>query len=524
MNPLRRRWGALVGVALANDREPLGPRRDSLLRARRTDKEMLNPRGMGRLLKDPMTVDHVTHNDNGQSGVAKTARKEPRFGTSKSGRRGGVVATAVLAATVLATLGISLTVPLRVAAATRALSQTVVLNTGNVGTFGQLMVNGSDWASSYSSLGDLSVRSNGPTYSIIPGHPDTYGWPEWQCTELVVRFANVVAGAGQGWAGSAKYFWANHPSAFMQVPNGSSAPQFGDIAVFTDNGTGHVAIVAGAPFRGTVKTVSQNGGDAGWGSLSMNGNVVISDSYGLKFVGLLRDSVITGPGSQVQNALRPATVELSDGPHIYFRGTDGLLHQTHWTNGAWATDSPSNTAIAGSPQAIVDPVSGLLIYSRGSDGLLHQTHWANGAWVTDSPSSTPMGSDPAVVEYGGSPYIYFRGTDGLLHQTHWTNGAWATDSPSNTAIAGSPQAVVDPVSGLLIYSRGSDGLLHQTHWANGAWVTDSPSTTPMGGDPTAVEDGGVPHIFFRGSDGLLHQTHWTNGAWATDTPSSTPMA
>jgi len=100
----------------------------------------------------------------------------------------------------------------------------------------------------------------------------------------------------------------------------------------------------------------------------------------------------------------------------------------------YTSTSPTPSSQHAVPQAVVN--QGLInIYFRGTDGALHQTHWVNGGWVTDMPSSTPMGGDPNAVVNQLLINIYFRGTDGALHQTHWVNGGWVTDVPSTGPLA-----------------------------------------------------------------------------------------
>jgi CHAP domain-containing protein len=125
--------------------------------------------------------------------------------------------------------------------------------------FGKVCVTGSSWAPASLVAADplhLDVFSNGPTTKIV-GPNKGFG-PEWQCTELAVRWAAAAWGEGKyaawqraGWNGAAQTMWGvgpHLPKPLQQVPNGSSqAPQKGDLLIFHEPkgvaGPGHVAIV-----------------------------------------------------------------------------------------------------------------------------------------------------------------------------------------------------------------------------------------------------------------------------------------
>jgi len=270
---------------------------------------------------------------------------------------------------------------------------------------------------------------------------------EHQCTEFAVHWAasvwNVNPNSWRSGGGfvDAEQMWSQAKTipGLVTIPNGAGAPQAGDLIVFTDSSVGHVAVVAGVT-GSSLYFVGQNQGEAEQHITIANGNDV-SPSTASSWLGV-RGSVLGWVRSSNSGGASPSS------------GTDRAT-------------------------AVVDPTNGVLIYFRGTDGLLHQTHWVSTQWVTDTPTTAPVAGNPTVIDTPSSgPLVYFRGTDGLLHQTHYVSGTgWFTDSPSSTPMAGDPTAVVDPTNGVLIYFRGTDGLLHQTHWVSTQWVTDTPTPT-----------------------------------------------
>jgi len=303
--------------------------------------------------------------------------------------------------------------------------------------------------------------------------------------ELAQRLYTVRGWYTAKWHGG--YFPGVHPASdiWSQAQNLGMEPHAngtgyipvpGDMIIHAGT-PGHVSIVdvVGAGF---VQVREQNAASTGTAQYQLSGSTLSRSGYST-ILGVVHNPA-DHLGGQSGNVSSPSVVNLADGPHIYFRGTDGLLKQTHWISTGWVTDTPTGTPMAGDPMAIVTSTDGPHIYFRGTDGLLKQTHWNSTGWVTDTPTGTPMAGDPmAIVTSTDGPHIYFRGTDGLLKQTHWINTGWVTDTPTGTPMAGDPMAIVTSTDGPHIYFRGTDGLLKQTHWISTGWVTDTPTGTPM---------------------------------------------
>jgi hypothetical protein len=128
---------------------------------------------------------------------------------------------------------------------------------GYQGPIGCVLLAGSAWAPSLASLGDLNVYNNG-TYLRHYG-PDNGYASEYQCTELAIRFAAIVWHEGSnlaapedawdkaGWNGAAQDMFAIGPKLpipLRAIRNGTGAPQFGDLIVFSaSDDIGHVGVV-----------------------------------------------------------------------------------------------------------------------------------------------------------------------------------------------------------------------------------------------------------------------------------------
>ncbi len=238
------------------------------------------------------------------------------------------------------------------------------------------------------------------------------------------------------------------------------------------------------------------------------------------------------------------TSNSSQGVIADWRGSDGNLYQTFYSNGEWVTfsptwgDLPAGVKVAGDPALISHPTLGVIADWRGSDGHLYQTFYSNGEWVTFSPT---LGDLPAGVKVAGDPALIshptlgviadWRGSDGHLYQTFYSNGEWVTfsptlgDLPAGVTLAGNPALTSNSSQGVIADWRGSDGHLYQTFYSNGEWVTfsptwgDLPAGVKVAGDPALISHPTLGVIAdWRGSDGHLYQTFYSNGEWVTFSP------
>jgi hypothetical protein len=127
---------------------------------------------------------------------------------------------------------------------------------GYNGPHGCVLLNGSTWAGPLASLGDLNVYNNGTNLEYL-GPDHGYSW-QYQCTELAIRYAAIVWHEGSnfsspeqawnkaGWSGSAVNMWqvaSKLAVPLQKIPNGSGAPHFGDLIIFSGATVGHVGVV-----------------------------------------------------------------------------------------------------------------------------------------------------------------------------------------------------------------------------------------------------------------------------------------
>ena len=87
--------------------------------------------------------------------------------------------------------------------------------------------------------------------------------------------------------------------------------------------------------------LEENASSSGTNTITVN-NWGIHQTYGYNITGWLHS--LSTPHSS-QHAVPQAVVNQGL-INIYFRGTDGALHQTHWVNGGWVTDTPSTGPLA----------------------------------------------------------------------------------------------------------------------------------------------------------------------------------
>jgi hypothetical protein len=119
-----------------------------------------------------------------------------------------------------------------------------------------VLLSGSAWAGALADVGDLDVYNNGTNLDYL-GPDHGYSW-QYQCTELAIRYAAIVWHEGSnfsspekawynaGWSGSAVNMWTIAPKLavpLQQIPNGSGAPHFGDLIIFSGADVGHVGVV-----------------------------------------------------------------------------------------------------------------------------------------------------------------------------------------------------------------------------------------------------------------------------------------
>jgi hypothetical protein len=106
------------------------------------------------------------------------------------------------------------------------------------------------------------INSNPPApYDVNAYQPnfnnaswDGYGNP-FQCVELIDRYDQLRWHDNHIW-GNAADDWASHPSHFAQEQNGgTTAPEAGDILIWTNNYPGHIAVIIGVDYGNHTATI-----------------------------------------------------------------------------------------------------------------------------------------------------------------------------------------------------------------------------------------------------------------------------
>ena len=124
------------------------------------------------------------------------------------------------------------------------------------GSYGQPLISGCTWATWVTNCQNLTAYGNGTSFDDV-GCGTPFGCefgPEFQCTQLALRYAYYAWGEPATWGGQAYQMWSagpNLPIPLQQFANGAGAPPVqGDLMIFGPgwlghywDGSGHVAVV-----------------------------------------------------------------------------------------------------------------------------------------------------------------------------------------------------------------------------------------------------------------------------------------
>src|SRR5450755_41880 len=200
--------------------------------------------------------------------------------------------------------------------------------------------------------------------------------------------------------------------------------------------------------------------------------------------------------------------------HAHYRGPDGTLWRTSYDLVTWSSGSIGSVStpapavnIYGSGRLLAganfsadvtgrSPVEQHVFYP-GTDGILHQTWWDGSNWKNapagPGPSQVAAGAIPAVVESsvaGTLPvrqHVFYLGPDGLFHHDWWDGSNWNTQVIGGTG-AGPPSAGGRGDTGLdglttpcsAFYFRGGPDSNELTHifWTGSRWELQQPQLNP----------------------------------------------
>ena len=365
-------------------------------------------------------------------------------------------------------------------------------NAGYSGPIGCVLVYGSDWAPSLADLGDLNVYNNG-TDPLHFGSDVGYT-SQYQCTELAVRFADVVLHEGNenswlnaGWSRAAQDMWRVGPSLpvpMQQIANGVGLPQLGDLLIFSESGgPGHVGVVQGVS-GGRLYFVSENNYSApGLTSIPINSqNVATASGFSkrLTVVGWLR-----GSGAQT-----PSITDMSPdsgyvGAHVTIIGT----------NLAGATRVSFNGATA----SIISDTATQIVTSVPTKATTGSISVTTPSGSATTPFTVVRATSWSLIGVTGNEEIYAIDSTGHLWEKWYSanSGTWSDwfdlGTPTGQTLVGKPSVWISPVSGNEeVFSRDNAGNYWEKWYSSnsGVWSPWTGLGSPgaaLSSDPAVIQ-------------------------------------
>jgi hypothetical protein len=387
--------------------------------------------------------------------------------------------------------------------------------TAGTGNYGQPLISGCTWATWVTKCQNLTAYGNGSSFNDV-GCGTPFGCefgPEFQCTQLALRYAYYAWGEPATWGGQAYSMWSAGPTLpipLQQFANGAGvAPMQGDLMIFAPgwlgrywDGSGHVAVVRDIG-PGYVDLVEQNATSSGTDRFPLNGSLVTANGY-TPIIGWLRQTEQT-PVELTTSSVAGTPQSVSDQPgemDVIWRGTDAKLHDLAYRSEAWqsaalAAISPANVA---SDPAVVSPSPGQVdVFWEDTNGALWQVQSQSGYFGAESwlpPQQLPTGtlapgSAPTAVSQGpGEMEVIWKSVDGQLWVNSFT-GAWSGATPLNSGpIQGNPYAVatVDGTVGI-VWRDAAGNLWSDLSAAYGWYGAHEIGTGGLASDPTVVTAG-----------------------------------
>jgi CHAP domain len=383
------------------------------------------------------------------------------------------------------------------------------------GNYGQPLISGCAWATWVTNCQNLTAYGNGSSFDNV-GCGAPFGCefgPEFQCTQLALRYAFYAWGEPAQWGGAAYQMWGagpNLPVPLEQFANGAGAPPMqGDLMIFAPgwlgrywDGSGHVAVVRDVG-PGYVDMVEQNATSSGTDRFALNGSLVTANGY-TPIIGWLRETE-QAPVELTAFSVAGTPQSVSDQPgniDVMWRGTDTRLHDIAYRSEAWQPQSPAaiSPADVASDPAVVSPAPGQVdAFWEDSLGNLWQVQSQSGFFGSESWSlpqelqvgTLAIGSAPtAVSQAPGEMAVIWKAVDGQLWVNRF-NGAWSAATPLNSgAIQGNPDAVATPNGTIGVVWRDAAGNLWSDLGAAYGWLgAHEIGTGGLASDPTVVTSG-----------------------------------
>jgi hypothetical protein len=409
------------------------------------------------------------------------------------------------------------------------------------GNYGEPLIAGCTWATWVTNCQNLTAYGNGSSFNDV-GCGTPFGCefgPEFQCTELALRYTYYAWGEPATWGGAAYTMWEagpNLPIPLQQFVNGAGvAPMQGDLMIFGPgwlgnywDGSGHVAIVRDVG-PGYVDVVEQNATSSGTDRFALNGSFVTANGY-TPIIGWLRETE-QAPAELTASSVAGAPQSVSDQPgdiDVIWRGTDSKLHDIAYRSEAWqsqpaAAISPADVA---SDPAVVSPAPGQVdAFWEDTSGDLWQVQSQSGyfgseTWLAPQElqvGALAIGSAPAAVSQApGEMEVVWKGSDGELWVSSYT-GTWSAATPLNSgAVQGSPDAVATTNGTVGVVWRDASNNLWSDLGTGYGWLgAHELGTGALASDPIVVTSGpGTVDAVWRTEAGSI----WAAGITANGGP------
>jgi hypothetical protein len=425
---------------------------------------------------------------------------------------GSVGAVVALTAPVAAPAAPRKNAPPAAPAVTHGMLAALLAGTGN---YGQPLISGCAWATWVTNCQYLTAYGNGSSFDNV-GCGTPFGCqfgPEFQCTQLALRYAFYAWGEPAQWGGAAYQMWGagpNLPVPLEQLANGAGAPPMqGDLMIFGPgwlgsywDGSGHVAVVRDVG-AGYVDVVEQNATSSGTDRFSLNGSLVTANGY-TPIIGWLRETE-QAPVELTASSVAGTPQSVSDQPgniDVVWRGTDTRLHEIACRSEAWQPQSLAAITPAGvaSDPAVVSPAPGQVdAFWEDSSGDLWQIQsqtgfFGSGTWSLPQElqvGALAIGSAPtAVSQAPGEMAVIWKAVDGQLWVDSYA-GTWSGATPLNSgAIQGNPDAVATSNGTIGVVWRDSAGNLWSDLGTAYGWLgAHEIGTGGLASDPTVVTSG-----------------------------------
>jgi hypothetical protein len=377
------------------------------------------------------------------------------------------------------------------------------------------LISGCAWATWVTNCQNLTAYGNGTSFNDV-GCGTPFGCefgPEFQCTQLALRYAYYAWGEPATWGGQAYSMFQAGPT--LPIPlqpfaNGAGVPPMqGDLMIFGPgwlgnywDGSGHVAIVRDVG-PGYVDVVEQNATASGTDRFSLNGSFVTADGY-TPLIGWLRETE-QAPAELTASTVTGTPQSVSDQPgdiDVIWRGTDSELHDIAYRDEAWQTQSVAaiSPADVASDPAVVSPTAGQVdAFWEDSSGDLWQAQSQSGLFGTETwlppqelqVGTLAVGSAPAAVSQApGEMAIIWKGTDGELWVSTYA-GSWSGPTPLNSGLVqGDPDAVATTNGTIGVVWRDAANNLWSDLGTGYGWLgAHEVGTGGLASDPTVVTSG-----------------------------------